>query len=1520
MNKKYWTLLVLLLTSFAQQKMFAQVKAAPPDGIIFQAIATDPQGNPAAGATINVKDALLQNSANGTVVFSESFQVTASASGVFTIVIGKGDVSSGPTSIENLDWSAGPYFLNIKAAISPSTNYVDMGTSQFWSVPYAFHAGSVAGLNFPSSNGTNGQVLTTDGHGTLRWTTPQSFVLPIAGTSVLGGVKIGPTMSIDANGVLNTIAGVTGPTGPQGIQGATGATGPTGPIGPRGLQGATGATGPTGPTGVTGPTGPQGIQGATGATGAQGPQGIQGPMGPQGATGPAGAGSVIAVTAGTGLTGGTISTTGTINADTTVLQTVNNLFPKTDSRYLQLTGGTLTGALTGTTINTTGTIKVGTVTYPNTDGTSGQVLTTNGSGTLNWATVEGSNITIDTKTQTNPFDFASPYVGGALDVTTAQNLGNGLNVLTANSSGIANLGLGINVLSTNTTGAANTAVGFNVLKNNISGNNNTALGTYALFSNTTGGFNTALGSTALISNTTGINNTAIGEQTLIANTTGRGNISIGASSSLSNTTGIQNTVIGTTAFVNNTTGSQNVAIGKSTGIANQTGSQNTMIGMGADVSTDGITNATAIGYAAIVNSNNTIQLGNNAITNVNTSGTITAGAVTYPNTDGTSGQVLTTNGSGALSWATPPTGATGATGAQGPQGIQGPMGPQGATGPAGAGSVIAVTAGTGLTGGTISTTGTINADTTVLQTVNNLFPKTDSRYLQLTGGTLTGALTGTSITGSSIVKSGGTATQFLKADGSVDTSAYLTAAVSSITAGTGLTGGTISSTGTINADTTVLQTVNNLFPKTDSRYLQLTGGTLTGALTGTSITGSSIVKSGGTATQFLKADGSVDTSAYLTAAVSSITAGTGLTGGTISTTGTINADTTVLQTVNNLFPLADSRYLTKSDANRNYISVAGGAITGSLFIYNGAFEYGGVYYPNTDGASGQVLTTNGHGTASWANTNGIPYTGATGPVNLGNYNLTVNGLTVGQGSGFSTLLGANVQSDGIYSLAIGSNATTGTSNYSMAIGGNHATAGGDRATAVGAYTNAAYTQSTTLGSFTYAGGINSMALGYGAQALSDNTIQLGNSSITNVNTSGTITAGKVTYPNTDGTNGQLLATNGSGSLTWVTPLAAGTGTVTAVTAGTGLTGGTISSTGTINADTTVLQTVNNLFPLADSRYLKKSAVINTYLPLTGGTLTGALTGTTINTTGTIKVGAITYPNTDGASGQVLTTNGNGTASWANTNGIPYTGATGPVNLGNYNLTVNGLTVGQGSGFSTLLGANVQSDGIYSLAIGSNATTGTSNYSMAIGGNHATAGGDRATAVGAYTNAAYTQSTTLGSFTYAGGINSMALGYGAQAFSANTIQLGNTNITMVNTSGDITAMGTDLLSDRRLKTNIVPITNGLASIMQLNPVHYNKKSSLASTDYNKTENGFIAQEIRKVLPFVVKEGIDKNKILSVDYTSIIPLLTKGIQEQQKQIEQQDQQNQAQQKQIDAQQKQIDELKATLTQLIKEKVNK
>jgi hypothetical protein len=77
---------------------------------------------------------------------------------------------------------------------------------------------------------------------------------------------------------------------------------------------------------------------------------------------------------------------------------------------------------------------------------------------------------------------------------------------------------------------------------------------------------------------------------------------------------------------------------------------NTTTGKTTDVT---ITNATALGYGATVAASNTIQLGNTSVTNVKTSGTLTTGDITYPKTHGTNGQVLTTTGSGTLTWTTP---------------------------------------------------------------------------------------------------------------------------------------------------------------------------------------------------------------------------------------------------------------------------------------------------------------------------------------------------------------------------------------------------------------------------------------------------------------------------------------------------------------------------------------------------------------------------------------------------------------------------------------------------------------------------------------------------------------------------------------------------------------------------------------------------------------------------------------------------------------------------------------------------
>jgi hypothetical protein len=129
------------------------------------------------------------------------------------------------------------------------------------------------------------------------------------------------------------------------------------------------------------------------------------------------------------------------------------------------------------------------------------------------------------------------------------------------------------------------------------------------------------------------------------------------------------------------------------------------------------------------------------------------------------------------------------------------------------------------------------------------------------------------------------------------------------------------------------------------------------------------------------------------------------------------------------------------------------------------------------------------------------------------------------------------------------------------------------------------------------------------------------------------------------------------------------------------------------------------------------------------------------------------------------------------------------------------------------------------------------------------------------------------------------------------------------SGTVSASGTTLSSDARLKSNVVGIDNGLSKIMALRPVNYDKKFDLDSAG-SVNEHGFIAQELQKIMPELVTEGKDKDKLLSINYTAVIPVLTKAIQEQQALIE-------ANQTTIQKQQEQIDELKALLMKLLNDK---
>lgn len=95
------------------------------------------------------------------------------------------------------------------------------------------------------------------------------------------------------------------------------------------------------------------------------------------------------------------------------------------------------------------------------------------------------------------------------------------------------------------------------------------------------------------------------------------------------------------------------------------------------------------------------------------------------------------------------------------------------------------------------------------------------------------------------------------------------------------------------------------------------------------------------------------------------------------------------------------------------------------------------------------------------------------------------------------------------------------------------------------------------------------------------------------------------------------------------------------------------------------------------------------------------------------------------------------------------------------------------------------------------------------------------------------------------------------------------------------------SDARVKSNIVTINDGLEKVMQLNPVSYDlhsnkaiKNGAVVTTGNDRTIKsvGFLAQELQKVLPEAVIVPKDPaNDLYSVSYATVVPLLTKAIQE-------------------------------------------
>ena len=127
--KNILLIIVLLATTYS----FGQ----SPEGFNYQAVVRNSANAILANQSVGLQFTILQGSATGTAVYTETFSTTTTDNGLVNIEIGSGTTTDNFAAI---NWANGPYFIETAIDVTGGTNYAVMGTSQLVSVPYAMYA------------------------------------------------------------------------------------------------------------------------------------------------------------------------------------------------------------------------------------------------------------------------------------------------------------------------------------------------------------------------------------------------------------------------------------------------------------------------------------------------------------------------------------------------------------------------------------------------------------------------------------------------------------------------------------------------------------------------------------------------------------------------------------------------------------------------------------------------------------------------------------------------------------------------------------------------------------------------------------------------------------------------------------------------------------------------------------------------------------------------------------------------------------------------------------------------------------------------------------------------------------------------------------------------------------------------------------------------------------------------------------------------------------------------------------
>ena len=487
--------LFIFVTLTALMLRFQSASAQAPQAVPYQAVARDNTGATLTNQSISLRLSIRNATATGSIVYQETQNTTTNNLGLFTLNIGQGTPLIG--TIDGVNWSSGSKFIQIEFDPAGGTTYLDMGTTQLMSVPYALYA-LKSGTDVWEQNGDNVYINNPFAYVGIGTGTPTSKLnLVDEETSSETKIKFENTYNGYSNSAAISLQNNSGGGGFRALQFSN--------------------LNPSAPSNST----------AFLFNTNQSPSLLTLTYG-----GNVGIGTALPPAAKLEVNGTIKITDGSQGTGKVLTSDANGL-----ASWATPTGLTTSGSQIGNTpywdgttwvtsssniFNNGGNVGIGT-------STPSSVLEVNGDAKINGIDVgRGSGPSLSLSTRLGTAALVSNTNG-------SKNTALGNSTLYSNTTGSQSTAIGTSALYANTTGWGNVATGFDALRNNTTGQHNSATGDAALKNNITGSSNTALGANADVASGNLSNATAIGANAIVSSSNSlvlgsNANVGIGTSS------------------------------------------------------------------------------------------------------------------------------------------------------------------------------------------------------------------------------------------------------------------------------------------------------------------------------------------------------------------------------------------------------------------------------------------------------------------------------------------------------------------------------------------------------------------------------------------------------------------------------------------------------------------------------------------------------------------------------------------------------------------------------------------------------------------------------------------------------------------------------------------------------------------------------------------------------------------------------------------------------------------------------